>query len=247
MPSISIIVATYNSEKTLERCIQSIIGQTDNRFELIIIDGKSIDKTIDIVKKHQNDISNWISEKDSGVYDAWNKGIALSRYEWVMFVGSDDVLHKDAVENYLKLIEDSNETLEYISAKVELLSPSGRLIKIWGKPWDWNVFRRFMFVAHVASIHSQKYFEKFGVFNSQYKIAGDYELLLRGGPTLKYKFMDKIVASMSTGGISSANSTVSKEVLKAKIDSGLNLVTCYYDYFMAAVKFSIKQVIGYGK
>ena len=97
-PLISIITVVKNNEKYLEETIQSIINQKFKNFEYIIIDGKSTDRTLEIIKKYNTEIDYWISEDDKGIYDAFNKGINIANGELIGFVNSDDVLTPNALE-----------------------------------------------------------------------------------------------------------------------------------------------------
>ena len=96
-PLITVITAVLNGENTLERTIQSVIGQDYKNIEYIIIDGGSTDGTLDIIKKYEHAIDYWISETDEGIYGAMNKGIQASSGEWIYFLGSDDYLVADNV------------------------------------------------------------------------------------------------------------------------------------------------------
>ena len=97
---ISIIIATWNAEKTLRRCLDSIIPQLTDETELIIIDGGSKDSTNEIINSYGNNVAVHLSEPDKGVYDAWNKGIKTSHGEWIMFIGADDTLCPNAIQVY---------------------------------------------------------------------------------------------------------------------------------------------------
>lgn len=98
---ISIIIATYNADKTLQRCLYSIALQKTEDIELLIIDGKSKDNTLEIIQKNKAIINFWLSETDKGIYDAWNKGIKLARGKWIMFLGADDMLLEGSMAFYL--------------------------------------------------------------------------------------------------------------------------------------------------
>ena len=89
-PLISIIVAVYNGEKTLQRCIDSVFSQTYPHKELIIIDGGSTDGTVDILQTNNDKITYWKSEPDNGIYQAWNKALDHAKSDWICFLGSDD-------------------------------------------------------------------------------------------------------------------------------------------------------------
>ena len=91
-PLVSVIIVTLNAEQTLERALNSVIGQTDLRWELIVIDGQSRDRTVAILEHYTGLIDYWQSEPDAGLYDAMNKGIDRARGRWLLFLGSDDIL-----------------------------------------------------------------------------------------------------------------------------------------------------------
>ncbi|MBP9970812.1 MAG: glycosyltransferase, partial [Paludibacteraceae bacterium] len=99
---ISIIIATYNASKTLNRCLDSIVSQKNSEVELIIIDGGSTDETLSVINSYSSDIDYVLSEKDNGLYDAWNKGIKAAKGDWIMFLGADDQLLSNALEKYIE-------------------------------------------------------------------------------------------------------------------------------------------------
>ena len=125
---ISIIIATYNASKTLKTCLDSIVPQLCTEAELIIVDGASKDNTNDIIKSFGDNVSVHISEPDKGIYDAWNKGVALSHGEWVMFIGADDILLSNAVSTYLNTIKNTADidSYDYICAHNEYVNEEGK-------------------------------------------------------------------------------------------------------------------------
>lgn len=105
-PLLTVITAVFNGAQHLEETILSVIGQTYDNVEYIIIDGGSTDGTLDIIHQYDDAIDYWISEKDSGVYDAWNKGIKISTASWILFIGSDDYIYKErSLEKCIKKIK----------------------------------------------------------------------------------------------------------------------------------------------
>ena len=108
MPTVSIITITYNAERFLERTIQSIIGQQATDYEYLIIDGASTDGTLNIIRKHENQITNWISEPDAGLYDAMNKGLRRARGQYVWFMNAGDELYDP--QTLSRLLERINTT-----------------------------------------------------------------------------------------------------------------------------------------
>ena len=202
MKKISIIIATYNAAQVLQRCLDSIRPQKTDEVELIIADGLSTDETMRIVNQNKDIIDIAISEKDKGIYDAWNKGILRTSGQWIMFIGADDKLLEGAIGAYLTFIENADTDLDYISAQLHYLDMKGNTIRMIGEAWRWSKFKRKMNVAHVASLHNRALFEEVGLFDTNYKICADYELLLRKKDKLRAAFMPEAVAKMTVGGVS---------------------------------------------
>ncbi|MBC3845738.1 glycosyltransferase [Winogradskyella echinorum] len=240
---LSVITATYNSEKTIRKTINSILNQTVNDIEYIIIDGKSNDSTVQIIKEYEQDFNKanisfkWISEKDSGIYDAWNKGLRLSTGEWVSFLGSDDWYVENAVEYYQKTILNTASKLDLVYSNVNLIR-NNKVLKNINGTWKWKVFKKYMNIAHVGAFHNKIYFETYGYFNDSYKIAGDYELLLRAKKELKTMKIEFNSAFMTDGGVSNDNVILAfKETLRAKRDTAnIPYIVCLYDFMIAWLK-----------
>lgn len=244
-PLISIITVVYNGEKYLEETILSIINQTYNNIEYIIIDGGSTDSTLDIIQKYQDKISYWISEKDKGIYDAWNKGISFTHGEWIMFLGADDFLTPNALEKYIHLISTLPIGVKFISGKIDLIDENKNHIATIGKPWKWKTFKRYMNVAHVGSLHHKSLFKEYGIFDTSYKIAGDYEFLLRAKKKLITTFLDDTIAQMTNGGVSNQQIVLAyEETKRAKMMHGVRArLLCDIDILWAHIKRNIKNIL----
>ena len=241
----SIIIATYNAEKYLERAINSILSNNYGLFEIIVIDGKSTDKTMEIVEKYKDIITHHVSEPDRGIYDAWNKGIKLATGDWIMFIGADDKLLSNTLVKYSEFIstlENPGETL-YISSRIQMVDHLGKKIRIKGWSWSWPFFLKEMTVAHPGSLHSKKLFSLYGNYNIAYRSAGDYELLLRPREKLKYAFMDELTLEMQEGGISDGILGI-KEHCRAAIDTGKYFsLYAYSNALYVYLKFSFKRIM----
>lgn len=213
-PLFSIVIACFNAATTLGVAIESVVAQGRDDVELIVIDGNSSDTTVAVIRAHAAHIDHWVSEPDSGIYDAWNKGVMAAHGRYIAFVGADDVLLPGALDAYAGLIAEAPDA-EYLSARVEYgEGPRALLI---GRPWRWDQFRRYMTVAHVGSLHRRTLFDRIGIFDDSFRITGDYELLLRAGPTLRTAFMDFVTVRMGVGGVSSGQSRrVFDETARAK-------------------------------
>ncbi|GAB3793505.1 glycosyltransferase family 2 protein [Spirosoma humi] len=223
-PLVSLVLATYNSEMYLEECLISILGQSYNNFEILIIDGGSRDNSVSIIKKYSDKIRYWISEPDRGVYDAWNKALHEAKGDWIAFIGSDDILYPDALDTYINHIlnHPRKQDLEFVSSKLDLVDNDLTFIETVGEEWDWKLFKKSMVTWHVGCFHSKKLFIKYGYFNPNYKISGDYEFLLRPKNHLMASYVDKRTVKMRNGGISSTKLIqASEETYKAKINNGV--------------------------
>lgn len=180
-PLISIITVTLNSQKYLEETLKSIFDQKYKNYELIIIDGKSNDKTLKIIKKNNKKIDYWISQKDKGIYDAFNKGLALARGQYIGFVNSDDVLTK----NSLKYLAHYHR-----SKKFDFLF--GAVKKHWGVLHGYKKWK-IKFSWGFYSSHSTGFFIKrksakiVGKYNLKYKYSSDYDYFYRMIVTHKLK------------------------------------------------------------
>lgn len=239
-PLITVITAVFNGEKFLEKTINSVLSQTYDNIEYIVIDGGSTDKTIDIIKKYENKIDYWVSENDQGIYHAWNKGITCSYGDWVSFIGSDDEYLENAIDDYIDLIKKS-EKINYISSRVELIKCQN-IIKIIGEPWQWNEFKKYMNIAHVGSFHARKMYHQRGLYDLKFKIAGDYEFILRFGPSMKTAFLDKVTVKMRFEGVSNSSSKVFIEAAKAKIlHTGRSRILIYLEAVYAFIKWKISK------
>ena len=201
-PFVSIITATYNTEHSLGKTIESIRRQNFKDFEWIVVDGGSEDLTLEIIKRNGDVIANWISEPDGGIYDAWNKGLDLARGEWIAFLGAGDCYFPDALSCYYDEIQSGGPEIEFISSKIQLVNYNEAVLREIGKKFDFLKHKKFMGIAHVGAFHKNTLFAKFGKFDIGYKSAGDYEYFMRCGSSLRSAFLDKITVTMSIGGVS---------------------------------------------
>jgi glycosyltransferase involved in cell wall biosynthesis len=244
LPLISIVTVVLNGVSTLEKTILSVINQSYKNIEFIVIDGGSIDGTLDIINQYKSFIDYFVSEPDSGIYDAWNKGVKLSSGDWIAFLGADDTYLDGAIESYVILINSSSDkTPEYVSSRVNLVSRS-QVIRVIGRPWSWKVFKKYMCVAHVGSFHHKSLFAKYGLFDVTYKICGDYELLLRPRDTLRAIYLNLTTVNMSADGISNANFNVFNESARAKVlTGGRNFLLSQFEKYWAIIKWILKRCL----
>jgi len=204
-PFFSVVTAVFNGAATLEATIASLRRQTFRNFEYVVLDGGSTDGTVRLLEKHGSEIAYWRSERDSGIYDAWNKAISVARGQWISFLGADDVYCPDALAQYAATIAGQAQAqLQYVSSRVRLVK-AGKAVRTIGTAWSWPAFSRYMTVAHVGSMHHRSLFEEYGRFDQSYRLCADYEFLLRPRERLRSAFLDQVTAEMALGGVSNAN------------------------------------------
>lgn len=206
-PYLSIIIATYNVEKTLDNCLDSIIQQTaSNEIEVLIKDGDSSDETTGILDRYSNYIEYWESTPDTGVYDAWNKVLPRAKGEWVLFLGADDsLIDNSIISNTFTILQEIDSSIDIAYGRVRLVSEANEKITDLGK--NWNQTKKCivekMCIPHQGIFHRRSLFNKYGDFSTDYYISSDYEFLKRVGLERNVLYLDFIVSCMRVGGISS--------------------------------------------
>jgi glycosyltransferase involved in cell wall biosynthesis len=173
---ITIIVVTYNVKYKLPVLLNSIVSQKTDEIELVLIDGNSTDGTKEIIKEYSRVIDYYLSEKDKGIYDAMNKGIINSHGEWLFFLGADDILVENAIENLLPIIKNYKEYL-IISNYYE--NTNGNLMLIKQKPFNYKFQLLKGCINHQSVLINKYIFEKFGLYDLNFRLASDYEFYLR--------------------------------------------------------------------
>ncbi|MGN6395360.1 MAG: glycosyltransferase family 2 protein [Mucilaginibacter sp.] len=191
-PLVSIVCVTYNAAQTLPQLLGSIAAHKSNAVELVIIDGKSTDATIDIIRQNETIVDFWISEPDKGIYDAMNKSIAYVKGKWIVFLGADDMLMDD-FDKMLTALKDT-DTIYY-----------GNVIfygKSFSKVYD-DYYLTKLNICHQAIYYPRAVFEKYK-YDLKYNVYADYHLNLRcwHDPQFKFQHVDYLVASFPEGGYS---------------------------------------------
>ena len=216
-PLVTVITAVFNGVHTIRHCIESVLHQDYPHIEHIVIDGGSTDGTIDVLREYEDKIALWISEPDRGVYDAWNKGLRLARGDWVAFLGADDTFLPGAVRAYMEL-SLTNPDGEFLSSVVRLEHHGGYTC-MFGERWAWPRFSKFMCIAHPGSMHKRTLFKEYGLYDTSYKITGDYEFLLRARAALRAAFMSTTTVAMKAGGMSDSFRAL-REASRARVETG---------------------------
>jgi len=232
-----VITVVKNGEATIERTIKSVMAQTFKNFEYIVLDGASTDETLEILNCYKNEIDLLISEEDSGIYDAMNKGIAKAQGNWIAIVNSDDELDSKALELVYAHVNAGN-MIDVVYG--DLLTGPNMDIRI--KSNHHHLPSRM--ISHPATIVNSRTYQKYGKFDSKLRVAGDYDFLLRvyeaGGV---FQRVDEILARYHIGGFSSRNWRTSvKETLMIQYKYGFrNRKSIYLNYYFILLKTLIKR------
>lgn len=193
---ISIITVVLNGEKFIEETIQSVIDQAYDNVEYIIIDGGSTDGTLDFIKKYEDMIDYWISEKDGGIYDAMNKGISLSLGEKIGIINSGDWYNPNAFEN----LQWQNECIEYGLLRLIKNEQEYQIIRKSHK------FLNESMIPHPASFVSKSIYKKIGLYNKKYRYSADYDFMIMAKENnITFFSIDRILANFRLGGVSSSS------------------------------------------
>lgn len=177
---ISIITVCYNSDKTLETTIKSVIDQTYTDIEYIVVDGGSKDGTLDLIKKYEKNISKWVSESDKGLYDAMNKGVSMATGEVVGLINSDDLFCDNRAIEKVMNVFTNNSTLDSVYADLFYVSQNNtnNIVRKWmtGEQKKFNIGWH---PAHPTFYIKKDIYKKYGDFDLSYKLAADFEIMLR--------------------------------------------------------------------
>ncbi|MFD2543291.1 glycosyltransferase family 2 protein [Lacinutrix gracilariae] len=222
---VSIITATYNSEATIASCMRSVIQQKYANIEYVIIDGNSSDSTLDRVKQLQSECLNNIevrilSEPDKGIYDALNKGINLATGGVIGFVHSDDILaNPNTIQNMVTTMKKNNLDGVYGDLQYVTKADTNKVIRHWqSQTFTPSLLKKGWMPAHPTLYLKREVYAKHGSFNLDYKIAADYDFILRvfKDNTLRFGYLSEVITKMRAGGAS--NRSLKNIMIKSKED-----------------------------
>jgi glycosyltransferase involved in cell wall biosynthesis len=218
---VSIITVCLNAEKTIEDTIKSVQSQTYPDIEYIVVDGNSKDSTNEIISKYKYTVSLHIREPDKGLYDAMNKGIQLATGDIIGFLNSDDILAND---NIIQKIVNSIGSNQGIYGDAGFYSEHDFYDKkrhYSSKGFTKKMFSRGMMPAHPSFYVRKECFEKAGLYRTDFKIAADFDMVLRifSLPNTSFMYLEDEIVKMRLGGVSTSgfmsNYTLNKEILES--------------------------------
>lgn len=219
---ISIITIVWNGAEFIAQTINSVSEQTYPNLEYIIIDGLSTDGTIDIIKSYESKVTSWISEKDEGIADAFNKGLALATGDYILYLNADDKLANTFVvaDMVNKILEHKFPTLIY--GDIEYIHrQTGRVLQRVSMPFSPQALLGGKMIPHPSLFTHRSYFTKYGKFDITFKTAMDYEWLLRGVFKEDIVYIPLLMTSFRDGGVSTINEyKVKDEMVTALKNNG---------------------------
>lgn len=222
-PLVSIITVCLNSEKYLERLIQSVILQDYPYLEFIIIDGGSTDATIKIIEKYRGQIAHWVSEPDKGTYDAQNKGIKIAKGDIINILNSDDYFYDKGVVSSAVSFFHAHPDADFLYADMLCCSLDGTeaCLKKYPRKITKSYFLRDT-LGHCSTFYKKDCFSRAGYFDISYKISADYEWYIRAlfKDHLHAQYLGKIIAVFQEGGLSG-----NKAILENEMNS---IISIYY-------------------
>jgi glycosyltransferase involved in cell wall biosynthesis len=204
-PAVSVIIGVKNGAAALQACLDSVAAQDWHSRETIVVDSASTDGTPALLAANlrAGKVADYLSEPDRGLYEAWNKGLRRARGDWVCFLGCDDRFHDAGALR--ALLESPKGQARVVYGRIHLVTDNGVIGEVLGKPWP-EARRAFLagtMIPHPGTLHHRSLFEEHGYFDESYRIAGDYDMLLREVLARPPAFVDRVIVDMRFGGMSS--------------------------------------------
>ena len=243
-PKISIITISYNSEKTIEETIRSVISQDYDNLEYIIIDGCSKDSTMDIVNKYRDKISYIVSEPDKGISDAFNKGIKVATGEIIGIINSDDLLLPNALKTVASYYSPD---VDVYLGSLKIYNPEIKTVNIAIPSLKYSASSRDMIVCHPSTFIMRKTYLKYGFYKPHFRYMMDMDLLIRlsqGGAN--FLRIDQPLAQFTFGGITDNTSFKKgfKEYATMLKDNGASTI-CILSFLIRASLYRFVKNICY--
>ncbi|MDD5202062.1 MAG: glycosyltransferase family 2 protein [Sulfurimonas sp.] len=217
---ISIITSVWNNKETIRDAVDSVLSQTYENIEYIVVDGASTDGTVGIVQSYGDKISKFVSEKDKGIYDGLNKGISLATGDVVAFLHSDDIYASATIIEEVALAFTSDKSIDGVYGDLVYTpkSDTSKVLRYWkSREFESGLLAKGWMPAHPTLFLKREVYEKYGEFDLSFKIAADYDFMLRVLKSgIKVKYLPKVLYKMRVGGES--NKSIKNIVRKSRED-----------------------------
>lgn len=231
---ISVITINLNNLDGLQKTISSVLNQDYTNIEYLIIDGGSIDGSFEYIKSKENEFDYWISEKDNGIYDAMNKGIVQSKGDYLMFLNSGDYFYDS---KSLSNLVGSEITEDIIYGKMGMYVNDSLIAKEYPSKLNLEYFQ-YDTIPHQSTLIKRNLFNKFGYYNTRFKIVSDWaffvDSIVKG--KAKYRYVDELVSIFDLNGISSQPS--SSKIIRNEINQHLKQ-KYWFTYFYFKIRWAV--------
>ena len=244
-PLITVVTVVYNGEKFLEETILSVINQTYDNVEYIIIDGGSTDGTLDIIKKYEHAIDYWVSENDKGIYDAMNKGVKLSYGSFICVLNADDYYNVGIFNEFFQSFQ--SQCYDFTVGKVYLVDSKnvqkGIMNPLEDMSYGYRQYKK-MPTPHMSFFLRTSIFKKIGLFDTKVGLSADYDLVLRVlSETQNFYRFKEFVGSFRDGGASSVYFRSFFNTYKVHKKHGLVLTKRLLIFFTSLAKVYLLKVM----
>jgi glycosyltransferase involved in cell wall biosynthesis len=256
-PLITIITSTFNAGDEFSRTAASIRAQTYPHVQWIVADGGSKDRTLELIKENADIVDVWFSERDEGIYDAWNKAVVHVKGQWVQFIGAgDELASPDTLAQMAPYLANAHPTYDIVYGRILLLSSARREpLEEIGKPWselkgNWSG-RKPKLPVHPEVFHHASIFDGNRTFDRRFRIAGDSHLLLRNVLKKDPLYVPVLVDRMPVGGVSDKISSawnVAREIGLINRDLGIKppIGQILFDWMQILSKIVLLRVLPKG-
>ncbi|MDP3465855.1 MAG: glycosyltransferase family 2 protein [Sulfuricurvum sp.] len=236
-PLMSVVTVVYNGQENLEQTINSVLDQTYDNIEYIIIDGGSRDGTLEIIQKYEDKIDYWVSEPDGGIYSAMNKGASLATGDYISYINADDWYNNDTIQSVVSAIDHNN--IDYIFGNVDIYADNAfhSTLKKQFEQYKFNT--PFGHPALFVKTHHLLTTP----FNTDYKVIADYDFILELiAKKFNHYYLDNSLTNFRLGGISSS-ANLNKEKFRLYY-TRFGLIRAVYSYLLSTHSPLIKPING---
>jgi len=226
-PLISIITVVYNGGQFLEETIRSVLNQTYPNIEYLLIDGGSVDNSVETIKRYQNFVDYWLSEKDEGIYDAMNKGINMARGDWIGFINSGDYYDKDAINQIVSSINNTSN--------IGIIHGANTYVDIDKSPLHihYPLDRKCSIISHPSTFTKRTVFQKLGNYRTDFKFISDLYFYLISAKGERKLFISNNLSFMRNNGVTSRfNLRFSKELFILYKDCNYSIIYAFFRAFL---------------
>ncbi|MGJ8645372.1 MAG: glycosyltransferase family 2 protein [Marinomonas colpomeniae] len=242
LPLISIITIVYNDVENIEKTIKSILEQSYKNIQYIVVDGASSDGTKTILEKYKDNIDVFISENDTGISDAFNKGTKLVKGDYINYMNSgDSFIDNNSLLKFVHAIVDSNSDVVTAFSRFSNSRIPKKVVS------NTSFINKKSMISHQASFISKKLFDQYGLYDETFKVRMDYEFWLRVLPHSTLFFINETLVDYADGGISGKNTKLNFDEEVRAQRKNLNFIKREFYFVDSTLRYILKKVLSFLK